>query len=187
MPASFPRLRPLLIAIVIVILGAMITAPGSTEARETRTIVDTWTLEIGFVEEPPIQSDTNGLWVKVTQEDQPVEGLEATLSAQAIFAGQARELPLTPVAGQPGVYTSVFIPTQPGEYSLLLKGTIGDQPIEETFNASPEGVPLVASRLDYEFPTAANGIVSNAAYPAAIGGALLLAGLIGLVARRNRH
>lgn len=187
MPASSPRLRPLLIAIAVVILGAMITAPGSTVARETRTIADTWTVEIGFVEEPPIQSDTNGLWVKVTQGDQPVEGLEATLSAQAIFAGQARELPLTPVAGQPGVYTSVFIPTQPGEYSFLLRGTIGDQPIEETFNASPEGVPLVASRLDYEFPTAANGSISNAAYPAAIGGALLLAGVIGIVTRRNRH
>lgn len=187
MPASSPHLRPLLLTLVAVLLGVMIALPASTLARETRTIADTWTIETGFIHEPPIQNDTNGLWVKVTDGDQPVEGLEATLTAQALFAGQARALPLTPVAGQPGVYTSVFIPTQPGEYSFLLTGTVGDQPIEETFHSSPDGVPLVASRLDYEFPTAAHGVIANAAYPAIVGGVLLIAGAIGFSVRRTQH
>lgn len=181
-----PRLHSLALAVIAVLVGVIISTPAPAFARETRTVADTYTIELGFVEEPPIQNDTNGLWVKIIQGDQPVEGAETTLAAQVTLADQVRELPLTPVAGQPGVYTSVFIPTQPGEYSFRLAGTIGEQAVDETFAASPEGVPLVASRLDYEFPTAAHGIVSNAASPAVVGGALLVAGVVGFAVHRAR-
>lgn len=180
-----PSLRALFL-IGLVALTAISTTPSPASASETRTIADTYTLDVGFITEPPIQNDTNGLRIRVSQDNEPVEGLESALAAQAIFAGEARELPLTPVSGSPGEYTSVFIPTQPGEYSFLITGTIGEHPIEETFHSSPDGVPLVASRLDYEFPTAAHGSISNLAYPAAVGAALLIAGTIGFVIR-NRN
>lgn len=187
MPTSTIRLRIPVLAWIAFLIGITLMAPPSAFARESRTVAETWTVDIGFVNEPPIQNDTNGLWVKVFEGDQPVEGLEATLTAQTTFADQARELPLTPAAGQPGVYTSVFIPTQPGEYSFLLAGTIEGQPIEETFASSPEGVPLVASRLDYEFPTAAHGVVANVSYPVIAGAALLIAGVSGFALRRMQR
>lgn len=169
---------------LLVLLAALFAVPPSLEARESRALDNDITIDAGFITEPPIQNDTNGLEIVVTTGAKPVEGLEATLSAQAIFAGEARELPLTPVDGTPGTYTSVFIPTQPGEYSFRVHGTITDQPVDETFHTSPEGVPLVASRLDYEFPTAAHGRITNLAWPA---GATLLSGIAALyLVRRQR-
>jgi hypothetical protein len=186
MTPRLPRFSATFLLCLIVLIGTAIVAPTASFARETRTFADTYTIDIGFISEPPIQNDTNGLQIRVIEGEQPVEGLESTLNAQAVYAGEARELPLTPVPGDPGLYRSVFIPTQPGEYSFLITGTIGELAIEETFHSSPDGVPMVASRLDYEFPTAAQGAVGNAASPAMVGAALLLAGSIGYVVRRNR-
>lgn len=187
MSHSSPRKSAFVLVCLTLLLGSAITFPTQTAARETRTVADRYTIEIGFINEPPIQNDTNGLQIRITEGDEPVEGLESTLQAQAVFGGEARELPLAPVAGDPGSYTSVFIPTQPGEYSFLLTGAIGDVAIEETFHSSPNGVPLVASRLDYEFPTAAQGVIGNAASPAAVGGVLLIAGIIGFAIRHQRR
>lgn len=173
-----PRILPML-ALALLIT----TQPVS--ARESRTIDEDITIETGFITEPPVQNDTNGLWLRVTSGETPVEDLESTLNPQVTFAGETRELPLAPVAGEPGTYSSVFIPTQPGEYSFRVAGTINDQPIDETFHASPDGVPLVASRLDYEFPTAAHGNVTNLAFPA--GAAVLMLGIVGYFVRRQRQ
>ena len=186
MPACSQRSHILFPLALIVLIGISLSLPGTALARETRTVADTYTLEVGFIHEPAIQNDTNGLQIRVTQGDKPVEGAADSLKTQAVFGGEARELPLTEVSGEPGLYTSVFIPTQPGEYSFVITGTIGDQAIDETFHSSPDGVPMVASRLDYEFPTAAQGVVNNAAMPAAVGGALLTMGAIGYLVRRHR-
>lgn len=177
----------LFLACLTLLISTLIANAPSVSARETRTIAETYTIQVGFITEPPVQDDTNGVQVNVARGDQPIDGLEATLQVQAVFAGEARELPLAPLAGQPGVYTSVFIPTQPGEYSFIVTGSIEDQSIEETFHSSPDGVPLVASRLDYEFPTAAQGVVDRAASPVLVGGVLLVAGSIGFTVRRHHH
>ncbi|HWV24304.1 MAG TPA: hypothetical protein VNZ58_08935 [Thermomicrobiales bacterium] len=182
MPLFPPRSR-LLPAFILAALALLIAIPVS--ARETREIGDGITVEIGFITEPPIQNDTNGLWLYVSSGDDPVEGLESGLSTQVSFAGETRELPLTPVPGEPGTYTSMLIPTQPGEYGFQITGTIGDLAIDETFTADPNGIPLVASRLDYEFPTAAHGNITNLAWPA--GAAVVMMGVAGYLLRRQHH
>lgn len=184
MSSPFQHFRALSPGIVFALIALVIALPSAASAHESRTVDDEITIETGFITEPPIQNDTNGLRVAVTSGAEPIEGLESSLGATANFAGEARELPLTPVEGEPGVYVSVFIPTQPGEYSFQITGSINDQTIDETFHSSPDGVPLVASRLDYEFPTAAHGDVTNLAYPA--GAVLLLAGMT-VVIRRLRN
>lgn len=186
MHLTIPYLRRSFLTILMLLIGATFLLPGAAMARESRTVGD-FDLTVGFIEEPPIQNDTNGLRVQVSQGDQPVEGIDSTtLQAQAIYGDQARNLPLM-ATDEPGVYISVFIPTQPGEYSFRLLGTINDQEIDETFHSSPEGVPLVAARIDYEFPLDARGLTSTLAYPAIAGGVVLVAGGIGYVIRRQRH
>jgi hypothetical protein len=176
----FTRLFP---ALALLALSAAL--PLAAGAAETRTVGDTITLEVGFVTEPPIQGDTNGLRVRVLNGETPVEGAEGTLSAQVFYAGQPRELPLAPVPGEPGVYSSVFIPTQPGQYTFALAGAVEGVEINETFEPSEGGVPLVAARLEFEFPSPANGAVSNLAFPAAAGAVILLAGAAVYVMRRR--
>lgn len=174
-----PRLLP---GIAVALFALLVAVPAS--ARESRAIEGEITLEVGYITEPPVQNDTNGLWLRVSAGETPIEGLESSLGAEVTFAGETRELPLAPASGEPGIYTSVFIPTQPGDYSFRISGTIDDQPVDETFQADPGGVPLVASRLDYEFPTAAHGDVTNLAWPA--GAALLTAGVAWHLVRRQR-
>lgn len=186
MPAFRTRFSPFPIVMLAVIIGTFLAFPASTDAAETRTVADTYTVEVGFITEPPVQNDTNGLRIRVTEGDTPVEGAESTLTAQVIYAEQPRVLPLVPVAGEPGTYTSVFIPTQPGEYAFHITGSIGDTAIDETFAPSDAGLPLVASRLDYEFPVSAHGDTSTVAVPVAVGAVLLIAGTIGYVIRRDR-
>lgn len=164
---------------------AMLALVPSTGARETRTVADRWTVEIGFENEPAIQADTNALWLRVTEGDQPVEGLEQTLQAEVIFGDAVRALPLIPEPGQPGIYTSTFIPVQPGDYTFHIVGTIGDVAIDETFTSAPEGVAPVDQRIDYEFPSAAQGFVlTELAMPMTIGLIAAGYGIFRLTTRR---
>ncbi len=139
-------------------------------ARETRDVDGGFTIDIGFENEPAIQADTNALWLRVTEGDQPVDGLEQTLQAEVIYADAVRSLPLSPEPDEPGVYRSVFIPVQPGDYAFRIVGNIQGVAIDETFTSAPEGVSPVDQRIDYEFPSAAQGFVrTEVAVPAAIG------------------
>jgi hypothetical protein len=158
------------IVIFVALSGLAMTTALPADARETRTLADRWTVEIGFINEPAIQADTNGLWLHVTEGDQAVEGLEQTLQAEVKFGDATRALPLIPTPDEPGVYTSTFIPVQPGDYTFHIFGTIGDQAVDESFTSAPEGVGQVDQRIDYEFPSAAQGnVLVDLAIPAVLG------------------
>lgn len=179
------HLTPRIITAALVAL-ALLTTIAPAGARETRTVAGRWTLTVGFIDEPAIQADTNGLWLNVTEGDQPVEGLEQTLQAEVIYGEAIRALPLIPAIDQPGIYTSTFIPVQPGTYAFRLFGTIGDQAIDERFESSPEGVAIVDARIDYEFPSAAQGwTIEKLAMPAALGTLVLGYGMYKFVTRHG--
>ena len=183
MPRVPARILTLLVALIITI--AALAIPAS--ARETRPIADRFTVEIGFVNEPAIQADTNGLWLRVVEGEQPVEGLEQTLQAEVIFGDAVRSLPLIPSTDDPGTYTSTFIPVQPGDYTFRIFGTIADVTLDEFFTSAPEGVAPVDARIDYEFPTAAQGWVTrDLAMPAALGMLILAWGFVTYVSHRGK-
>ena len=177
----------LLLALVAAIVAALALAPAPTYAHETRAVGD-YTLVVGFIDEPAIQGETNGIWLRVTRGEEPVSGLADTLSAEITYGDQTRAAALTAAPGEEGTYTSVFIPTEPGGYTFRFAGKIGDLDVNETFTSSPESFDSVAPRGDFEFPTAANGSTgSTLAYPAAIGAAVLAAGVAGAAIRRARR
>ena len=64
---------------------------------------------------------------------------------------------------------------------------IADVAIDETFTSAPEGVAPVDPRIDYEFPTAAQGWVTRElAMPAAVGSLLLAGSVVAYISRRGR-
>lgn len=177
--------RSLSILLALVIATMAIAMP--TAARETRPIAGRFTVEIGFVHEPAIQADTNGLWLRVVEGEEPVTGLEQSLQAEVIYGDAVRALPVIPSIDEPGVYTSTFIPVQPGDYTFRISGMIGDVAIDESFTSGPEGVAPVDARIDYEFPTAAQGWTTrDLAMPAALGMLVLAWGAWGFVSRRGK-
>jgi hypothetical protein len=75
---------------------------------------------------------------------------------------------------------------QPGNYAFRIAGAIDDQQVDELFTSAPEGVAPVDARIDYEFPSAAQGWVPQGlAMPAAIALVALGYGIATYVARRE--
>ena len=179
------RVRVVL-AIVAIVIGSALLGSSAASAHEHRTVATDYTFVVGFINEPAISGDTNGISLEVTKADVAVEGLGDTLKATIIFGDQTKDVTLSPVWNTPGAYEAVFIPTAPGDYSFNFTGTIEGVAIDETFTSSPEGFDSVADRADYEFPADANGSTSdrNVAMPVLVGLVLLIAGGLFFVRRR---
>ncbi len=79
-------------------------------------------------------------------------GLEDTLQIEVSFGGQTKLLRLRAVFGEPGSYTADLIPTQPGDYSFRIFGTIGDTEIDETFSSTEGEFSSVEPVEDIQFP-----------------------------------
>lgn len=139
------------LAAVFALVGS-IALPFGVSAHEARTVATDYDFVVGFVSEPAIQGELNGVSLEVTKADKPVTGLDQTLKVEVSVAGQKKEFALSPVWKQDGSYEAFFIPTQPGDYTFRFFGTIEGKEINETFTSSPDGFDSVAPRSDYEFP-----------------------------------
>jgi len=170
---------------------AGLAQPLTGLAHETREVATGYTFVVGFIEEPAIQWDTNGIWLEVTSGEEPVPGLADTLQAQVIFGDQTRDMTLTPAFGDEGVYEAVFIPTEPGDYTFRVFGEVDGVEVDETFTSSPEGFDSVVARAELEFPTGQGEVGSgedtrSVTMPLVTGTAVLaLAGAGGLALRRR--
>jgi hypothetical protein len=101
-------------------------------AHDTQTVGEgenQYQVTVGYVNEPPYTEQLNGIDLIIRDmDDQPVENLESSLSAELVAPdGEAtRELPLRAQYGEPGSYTSDFILTEPGAYTFRITGFIGE-------------------------------------------------------------
>jgi hypothetical protein len=185
------RARPgiaLAAAVAVLALSA-----GAVVAHEVRQVGD-YTIVIGFINEPVFVGQKSGLEILVTTGDeQPVEGLEKTLAAEAIQGEDSRQLTLGPRFGEPGWYQAFFFPTRAGAYTFHITGSIEGQEIDETFTSGPEGFSEVEEVSSAQFPVqlpaaaeladqAQRGADAAGLVPVALGlgAAGLVAGLAGL-------
>jgi len=172
------------------IVAVALLQPFAAAAHENRDVGE-YAFEVGFVNEPAIQGDTNGIFVSVTQADAPVEGLADTLQAQAIFGDQTRDFALTPYTGEHVGYSATFIPSEPGDYTFRIFGQINGVDVDETFTSSPEGFDSVQARADVEFPGSTGEVGTNGddtmsvAMPLTAGLVVLVLGAGGLALRRR--
>lgn len=172
------------------VLGAvltMIVSVGATLAHESRDVGD-YTFAVGFLDEPVYSGQKSGLDLRVSLGEEPVEGLEETLEAEATFDGQSRDLPISPVFGEPGAYQSVFFPTAAGPYTFRVFGTVDGQEVDESFTSGPDTFSEVQDVTGGQFPVvlpAAGDTARDAEAGAAAAGTATLAlviGGVGLVA-----
>ena len=109
---------------------------GAESAEQYRVIV-------GMVREPVFTDERNALDLIVrTMDDEPVPGLEASLSVEFVAPnGAVRQLDLRAQYGRPGHYTDDIMLTAPGVYQIRVTGFIGAIEVDETF-ATHEVRPL---------------------------------------------
>jgi len=142
-------------AAVAVVVASLGTFASPAAAHETRA-VGPYTFVVGWVAEPSIAGQSNGLDLTVTETagDKAVEGLEKALKAEVITGGGAktRSLELSPDGDRPGHYTSGFVPTRVGEYTFHISGTVGTTKIDEKFESGPNRFEAVTDGSGLQFP-----------------------------------
>lgn len=143
------------ISLILGILG--LALPGSALAHEQKTVAQKYSFEVGFLYEPPLVGQMNGVGLAVTipsQGNKPVEGLENTLKVEVYVGGHAdtMALPLEPLEGQPGNYAGHFIPTMSGSYMFRITGTVEGTAVDEDFESGPGRFPDVQPAEMLQFP-----------------------------------
>ncbi len=142
--------------------------PAVSLAHERRTIGNgAYQIEVGWETEPATDRDKNALTVEIvrggTGPETPVEDAERSLRAEVRQGTQTRQLPLRPVAQQPGAYRSEFVPTRAGDYIFSLLGAIEDVPIREQFDTADGKIDSVRPLAAQQFPVVAGGPADVAA------------------------
>lgn len=100
-------------------------------AHESITVGD-YTLEIGWLSEPPIVGQQNAIVVNVstTSDGQPVEDVSG-LTVAVSYGGQDKTLTLQPLGEEtPGQFVAPILPTVAGQYTVKLGGTLGDAAVD---------------------------------------------------------
>ena len=141
-------LRTTVRALGACILLTTLLAPLTASAHE-EVNVGKYTLEIGWVNEPVLLGESNGVFLSVVNSEtgEPVEGL-TTLQAAITTGGQTRDFELHPLGEDaPSQYAADFIPTVRGQYTVQLTGKIEEQDVDLTQEIEEVGVAE-----DYQFP-----------------------------------
>lgn len=147
------RILSIAAAIAVVVSLGIFASPAAAHERRT---IGPYTFVVGWITEPAVIGQSNGLDLSVTETTgaKPVEGLEQTLRAEVITGGGAktRSLKLEPDRDQPGHYTSGFVPTRVGDYTFHISGTLGTTKIDEKFESGPNRFDAVIDIASLEFP-----------------------------------
>ena len=111
-----------LLCLIILLLNYQIAL-----AHESITVGD-YTLEIGWLSEPPIVGQQNAIVVNVSTsaDQQPVEDV-SSLTVTISYGGLNKTLTLQPLGEDtPGQFVAPILPTVAGEYTVMLGGMLGD-------------------------------------------------------------
>lgn len=193
MSLSSGVIRRLLVALGVAITGTLLLA-SLASAHEHRHVGE-FELTVGFLNEPAIVEEPNGLDLRVMRGEgdnaEPVEGLAGTLQAEIIYGDQRLPLQIEPRFGQPGAYRANIIPTATGAYTFHIFGTIDGTPVDETFTSGPDTFSEVTGRDALTFPNQVDQVYSiqqtasdandsaSTAMMLGIGG--IVAGVLGLI------
>jgi len=142
----------------LTLLLLIIPGLAGTVYGHTIDSVGEYRVEIGWMNEPVVSGETNGIEFYVSPleaglelEDQVfkngIEGLKKTVKMQLIYKDQSISLSLSPDHNIPGKYYAFVNPTVSGFYQANILGTIKDTPISLSMHP-----PKVAERAYIEFP-----------------------------------
>lgn len=169
--------KKLFLPACLITLIAVLISYQIASAHESITVGD-YTLEIGWLSEPPVVGQQNAIVVNVSKgEEEPVEDV-SSLTVTISYGGQDKTLTLQPLGEEtPGQFIAPVLPTVPGQYTIKLGGTLGDTAVDS--EVQPEEVQP-ADTLQFPSVTSAQqspdlGMINLLIYIS------LLIGLIALV------
>ena len=111
----------------------------------------------GWVNEPPLVGQLNGIVLEITRESdgQPITNAVAQLDVTVKKGTTTKSLDPAPQE-EAGVYAATILPTQTGQYAVVMKGTIAGQAIDGQIE-----IEDVEDTARFSFPPASTGGLSE--------------------------
>ena len=111
----------------------------------------------GWVNEPPLVNQLNDVLLIITQvsNGQPVNNALAQVDATLQKGTETRPLEFLP-AEEAGTYTATILPTQTGQYTVVLRGTISGQTID-----GPIDIEDVEDTARFAFPLSSSSTTTT--------------------------
>jgi hypothetical protein len=115
---------------VTLLLSFLAFNPGPVLAHEEVSFGDI-NVVAGWVDEPPLVNQLNGVLLIITQvsNGQPVNNALAQVDVTLQKGAETRPLEFQPTE-EAGTYTATILPTQTGQYAVVMRGTIAGQAID---------------------------------------------------------
>jgi hypothetical protein len=115
---------------VTLLLSFLAFNPGPVLAHEEVSFGDI-NVVAGWVDEPPLVNQLNDVLLIITQvsNGQPVNNALAQLDITLQKGAETRPLEFQPTE-EAGTYTATILPTQTGQYTVVMRGTIAGQAID---------------------------------------------------------
>jgi hypothetical protein len=151
----------LLLSVIIVssIVATAVLNNSFTALAHISTEYGNITVQAGWDQEPPLVDEINDIVVGVTRESDlgnnsavPVRNALADMNIMVKYGGVTKSLDFVPSQEKEGWYEAKILPTRIGSYSLVLNGTIQDQPINDEVQ-----IEDVESTQRISFPEASGG------------------------------
>jgi hypothetical protein len=137
------------------LLPLMFTAmAGAHERRQ----VGAYVMRVGWADEPTFSGVKNAVQVLLADgSGKPVTDLPEDLKVEIIFGSQkmgplALEAAFGKSFGRPGDFRAAVIPTRPGNYTFHFIGSLGGQPVDQSFTSSDKTFDPVTESQAIEFP-----------------------------------
>ena len=113
----------------LVALIAISVSYQIVRAHETITVGD-YEIEVGWLNEPPIAGEKNAIVLNIADASGGVEDV-SSLTVIISYGGQSKKLTLQPLGEDtPGQFVAPILPTIPGEYEVILNGSLGDTAVD---------------------------------------------------------
>ena len=115
---------------VTLLLSFLAFNPGPVLGHEEVVFGDI-NIVAGWVDEPPLVNQLNGVLIIITQvsNGQPVNNALAQVDITLQKGAETRPLEFQPTE-EAGTYTATILPTQTGQYAVVMRGTIAGQAID---------------------------------------------------------
>ena len=154
---------PIILAIAVIVAAPFVIHPAEAHILKTFNMTgmsgnmpgmpSNVSVKIGWVNEPPLVGDTNGIQLFIyngTDDSAPPiadTGLD-NMTVTVQYGGQSKVLEFDASDDTPGEYDTAIIPTQIGTYNVIIKGTIDGVTIPPTTYPMQD----VEAKDKYNFP-----------------------------------
>lgn len=89
-----------------------------------------YTIEVGWLYEPPVVDQPNAITVTVEDsEGGNVSADDVALTPEVHFGSHSKSLSMEGSDDEEGLFTAAIVPTEEGEYTVTISGSIGTTPV----------------------------------------------------------